>query len=85
MADEKSLVDRISEQTITNDSHRARQSPGRRRWTDVLMHRWPTALGITVAALAAFDLQDGLEFAALIVLMALVYLGATALGRRCSA
>ena len=86
MADEKSLADRISEQTITNDSHRARQSPGRRRWTDVLMHRWPTAsLGIAVAALAAFDLQDGLGFAALIVLMALVYLGAAALDRRWSA
>ena len=50
------------------------------------MHRWPTAsLGIAVAALAAFDLQDGLEFAALIVLMALVYLGAAALDRRWSA
>ena len=82
---EKSLVDRISEQAITNDSHRARQSPGRRRWTDVLMHRWPSALGIAVASLAAFDLQDGLEFAALIVLMALVYLGAAALDRRWSA
>jgi hypothetical protein len=85
MADEKSLADRISEQTTTNDSHRAHQSPGRRRWTDVLMHRWPTALGIAVVALAAFDLQDGLEFAALTVLMALVYLGAAALNRRWSA
>jgi hypothetical protein len=85
MADEKSLADRISEQTTTNDSHRAYQSPGRRRWTDVLMHRWPTALGIAVVALAAFDLQDGLEFAALTVLMALVYLGAAALDRRWSA
>ncbi len=84
MADKKSLADRISEQT-TEDSHRAHQSPGRRRWTEVLMHRWPTALGITVAALAAFDLQDGLEFAALTVLMALVYLGAAALDRRWSA
>src|ERR671912_3056336 len=82
---EKSLVDRISEQTITNDSHRARQSPARRRWTDVLMHRWPSALGIAVAALAAFDLQDGLEFAALTVLMALIYLSAAALDRRWSA
>ena len=56
----------------------------RRRWTDVLMHRWPTALGIAVAALAAFDLQDSLEFAALTVLMALIYLGAAALDRRWS-
>ena len=49
------------------------------------MHRWPTALGIAVAALAAFDLQDGLEFATLTVLLALVYLGAAALDRRWSA
>jgi hypothetical protein len=56
-----------------------------RRWTGFLAHRWPTALGIAVAALAAFDLQDGLEFAALTVLMALVYLGAAALDRRWSA
>jgi hypothetical protein len=59
--------------------------PARGRWTGVLMHRWPTALGIAVAALAAFDLQDGLEFAALTVLMALIYLGAAALDRRWSA
>ena len=57
----------------------------RGRWTDVLMHRWPTALGIALAALAAFDVQDGLEFAALTVIMALVYLGAAALDRRWSA
>ena len=82
---EKSLVDRISEQTITSDSHRAHQTPGRRRWTEVLIHRWPSALGIAVASLAAFDVQDGLEFAALIVLMELVYLGAAALDRRWSA
>jgi hypothetical protein len=43
----------------------------RGRWTGALMHRWPTALGIAVAALAAFDAQDGLEFAELTVLMAL--------------
>src|SRR5918997_4392899 len=85
MADEKSLADRIGEQTTTSDSHRAHQTSGRRRWTDVLIHRWPTALGIAVAALAAFDLRDGLEFAALTVLMALVYLGAAALDRRWSA
>jgi hypothetical protein len=51
----------------------------------VLMHRWPTALGVAVAALAASDLEDGREFAALTVLMALVYLGAAALDRRWSA
>src|SRR5918997_4262608 len=55
------------------------------RWTSFLAHRWPTALGIAVAALAAFDLRDGLEFAGLTVLLALVYLGAAALDRRWSA
>jgi hypothetical protein len=54
----------------------------RGRWTGALMHRWPTALGIALAALAAFDVQDGFEFAALTVLMALIYLGAAALDRR---
>jgi hypothetical protein len=49
------------------------------------MHRWPTALGIAVAALAAFDVDDGLEFAALTVLMALIYLSAAALDRPWSA
>jgi hypothetical protein len=57
----------------------------RGRWAGALMHRWPTALGIAVAALAAFDAQDGLEFAELTVLMALVYLGAAALDRRWAA
>ena len=57
----------------------------RGRWTGALMHRWPTALGIAVAALAAFEVDDGLEFAALTVLMALIYLGAAALDRRWSA
>jgi len=86
MADEKSLADRIGQQTTTNDSHRAHQkTPDRRRWIGLLKHRWPTALGIALAALAAFDLDDGTEFAALTVLMALVYLGAAALDRRWSA
>ena len=86
MADEKSLADRISEQTTTNDSHRARQSPGRRRWTHVLVHRWPTAVGIAVAALTVFDLEVDAEMvsslSALVVLMALVYVGAAVLERR---
>lgn len=85
MAEKKSVADRVHQQTTTNDSHRAHQTLGRWRWTDVLMHRWPTALGIAVAVLAAFDVDDGREFAALTVLMALVYLGAAALDRRWSA
>ena len=85
MAYEKSLAGGSSDHATTDDSHHAQQMPNRRRWTDVLMHRWPTALGVAVAALAAFDVDDGLEFAALTVLMALVYLGAAALDRRWSA
>ncbi len=85
MANEKSLAGGSSDHATSNDSDHTQQTPNRRRWTDVLMHRWPTALGIAVAALAAFDLEDGLEFAALTVLMALVYLGAAALDRRWSA
>ena len=82
MAYEKSLAGGSSDHATTNDSDHTQQTPNRRRWTDVLMHRWPTALGVAVAALAAFDVDDGLEFAALTVLMALVYLGAAALDRR---
>ena len=85
MTDKKSLADADRNRTTAGDPPRTHQSSGRRRWTDVLMHRWPTALGIAVAALAAFDLRDGLEFATLTVLLALVYLGAAALDRRWSA
>ena len=59
------------------------------RWADVLKHRWPTALGIAVAVLTAFDLQLDAGFvaslSALVVVMALVYLGSAALDRRWSA
>ena len=82
MAYEKSLAGGSSDHATTNDSDHTQQTPSRLCWTEVLMHRWPTALGVAVAALAAFDVDDGLEFAALTVLMALVYLGAAALDRR---
>ena len=85
MTEKESFADKVRDHATDDDSRHAYQMPDRRRWTDVLMHRWPTALGIAVAALAAYDLQDGLEFAALTVLMALVYLGAAALDRRWSA
>jgi hypothetical protein len=69
---------------VDEDPAHGRRATGR-RWTGFLAHRWPTALGIAVAALAAFDLRDGLEFATLTVLLALVYLGAAALDRRWTA
>jgi hypothetical protein len=58
-----------------------------RHWIDVLMHRWPTALGIAVAALTAFDLRIDVEtvvsfLSALVVLMPLVYVGAAVVDRR---
>ena len=53
-----------------------------RRWTSVLVHRWPTALGVAVAALTVFDLRGGTELAALTMLMPVVYLGAAAFDRR---
>ena len=57
-----------------------------RRWTGFLAHRWPTALGVAVAAMTAFDLRVDAGFvsslSALIVVMALVYVGAAAMGRR---
>jgi hypothetical protein len=85
VTDKESFADPIRDQAVADDSSHTHQASDRRRWIDVLMHRWPTALGIAIAALAAFDLEDGLEFAALTVLMALVYLGAAALDRRWSA
>ena len=65
------------------------QTHPQRRWTDVLKHRWPTVLGIAVAGLTVFDLQVDAGFvssiSALVVLMALVYLGSAALDLRWSA
>ncbi len=85
MTEKESFAEKVRDHATDDHSPHAHQAPDRRRWTDVLIHRWPTALGIAIAALAAFDLDDGTEFAALTVLMALVYLGAAALDRRWSA
>ena len=58
-------------------------------WAGVLGHRWPTALGVAVAALTAFDLELEAGFVAslkaLVAVLALVYLGSAALDRRRSA
>lgn len=45
----------------------------------MLAHRWPTALGVAVAALTALDLKVDAGFVS--SLAALVYVGAAALGR----
>ena len=85
MTENESFADKVRDRATDDDSPHAHQVPDRRRWADFLMHRWPTALGIALAALAAFDVEDGLEFATLTLLLALVYLGAAALDRRWSA
>ncbi len=85
MTDKKDFADRGRDH-VTDDSPHAYQVPDRSRWADFLKHRWPTALGIAVAALTAFDLEIDAEsvsaLSALVVLMALVYVGAAALDRR---
>lgn len=76
------MNDRIDSQTHTRAWRRM-------NWGYWLLHRWPTALGITIAFLTAFDLQiDRTVFtslAAIIAFMALVYLGAAVIGRRTAA
>jgi len=85
MTEKESFADKVRDYAIDDDSPPAHKPPDRGRWADFLKHRWPTALGIALAALAAYDVEDGLEFATLTVLLALVYLGAAALDRRWSA
>ena len=84
MTDKNNFAHGTREYAAEEGSPPAYRAPGR-RWTEVVMHRWPTALGVAVAALIAFDLEDGRELAALTVLMPLVYVGAAALDRRWSA
>lgn len=83
MTDEKYSADRADGHT--DDSPHVHHVTGR-RWTSFLAHRWPTALGVAVAAVIAFDLQVDAGFvstlSAFIVVMALVYVGAAALDRR---
>ena|SRR5918998_684725 len=70
--------------------HRADDAPHThrttgRRWTGFVAHRWPSALGIAVAALTAYDMDRADEIlllSPLVVLMALVYVGSAALDRR---
>ena len=76
----------IDKNTFVNEG-RDRATDGRsphahRGWKGFLAHRWPTALGVAVAALTVFDLRGGTELAALTMLMPVVYLGAAALDRR---
>jgi len=86
MTEKESFADKVRDHATDDDSPRAHRAPDRRRWADFLQHRWPTALGIALAALTAFDLEIDAgsvsSLSALVVLMALVYVGAAALDRR---
>ena len=86
MTEKESFADKVRDHATDDDSPHAHQAPDRRRWTDVLMHRWPTALGIAVAAMTAYDLEIDAgsvsSLSVLVVLMAFVYVGAAVLDRR---
>lgn len=82
MADDNTEAGRLAEPV-----HPEYDSPhAHRGWTGFLAHRWPTALGVAVAALTAFDLRldaGSISFlSALVVLMPLVYVGAAVVDRR---
>jgi hypothetical protein len=79
LTEKESFADKVRDHATDDSPH----THG--RWTDILKHRWPTALGVAVGVLTAYGMDDGLEFAALTVLMALIYLSAAALDRRWSA
>jgi hypothetical protein len=86
MNDNKGLTDQVGTQGIAGDSFVAQQASRHRSWVVALTHRWPTALGLMVAALTAFDAEINVEFvsvvSAIVVLMALIYLSAAVLERR---
>ena len=78
MTDKQTLEDGVRDHT--DDAPHAH-----RRWTGALMHRWPTALGVAVAVLAAYGMDRATEIvslSSLVVLMALVYVGSAAVDRR---
>ena len=75
--------------TVDNGDPEHNHRAGGHRRTGFLAHRWPSAVGVAVAGLTAFDLRLDAGFvtslSALVAVMALVYLGSSALGRRWSA
>jgi hypothetical protein len=81
MIDAMNLADAAGDSATDASSPGTQETAGWRSWAGLLLHRWPTALGIAVAALSALDLETGLEFAALTMLMAVIYVGAAAFDR----
>jgi hypothetical protein len=57
-------VAREDDHNTTVASCQAHPAPSYWRLAHVLIHRWPTALGVMVAALTAFDLNLNAEFVA---------------------
>jgi hypothetical protein len=86
MSDENQLMAREDDHNTTVTSSQPHPAPSYRRLAHVLIHRWPTALGVMVAALTAFDLNLNAEsvafLSALLIFMALIYVGAAALNQR---
>jgi hypothetical protein len=86
VSNNKGLVDQLGKQGSADDTFPAHETPGPWRWVEVLMHRWPTALGVAVAALTFFNEQVTVEFvssvSAIVVLLGVIYVGAAVLERR---
>lgn len=83
MTDKERSPDGLLDCGADGPSH-AHRNDGR-RWTGLLAHRWPTALGVAVAALTAYGMDRADEIvllSPLVVLMALVYVGSAAVDRR---
>jgi hypothetical protein len=80
MTDKNNFADGTREHAA-DGSPPAYRAPGRRRWTEVVMHRWPTWLAIAMAAVLAPGTTVG-ELANALPLLAFGYLAAAALQRR---
>jgi hypothetical protein len=83
VTDEERSPDGLLDRGADDPPHTHRNDGG--RWAGILAHRWPTALGIAVAALTAYGMDRADEIvllSPLVVLMALVYVGSAAVDRR---
>lgn len=85
MIDQEEITARANEHDSAPAASHAVQPPDGRRWLNGLLHRWPTALGVMVVALTALDLNLNVEFvaflSALVIFMALIYVGSAALNQ----
>jgi hypothetical protein len=65
----------------TATASQAAQVHERMRWADIVIHRWPTALGIAFAILIALDIENGSELYFVLLIVGLGYLVPAALNR----